>query len=402
MKHLRTGPLLVALGLALAACTGNTAAPPDAGATAKAEEAANALPRDPFYETPPDTAAAGTPLRAEPFTGWQLPEGASGTRLVYDSRSAQGKPVAASAAVLIPPGSPPAGGWPVVAWAHGTSGVAAQCAPSLMKDLYYPDVIPGWLQRGYAVVAADYSGLGAGNGHEYLTLTANAADVRYAVAAARKAVPGLSDRWVAVGHSQGGQTVWGVARQEATAPTGRFLGAVALAPVTPYDKLQSTVSDHKGQGQYLAYVASSIALQYRGFRPGDMLTDAGMRDYDRYLHDGCWGYGRAISGDGTPRQLLRAGWPERAAVKEFLARNRYTTEPLAGPLFVASGAADEDVAAPTIDAVVAEQCGRRTPVSYHRYPGDHGSIVSESTADQAQWVHDRFAGVPAPTTCRDR
>ncbi|QWF77703.1 lipase family protein [Amycolatopsis sp. CA-230715] len=397
MKHFRAGPLLVALGLALAACGTNT--PPDPGEAAKAEETANALPRDAFYDTPPDTAAAGTPLRAEPFTRWQLPAGASGTRLVYDSRSAQGKPVAASAAVLTPAGPPPPGGWPVVAWAHGTSGVAARCAPSLMKDLYYPDVIPEWLNRGYAVVAADYSGLGAGNGHEYLTLTANAADVRYAVAAARRAVPGLGERWVAVGHSQGGQTAWGVARQEAAAPTGGFLGAVALAPVTPYDQLQSTVADHKGQGQYLAYVASSIALQYPGFRPADMLTEAGMRDYDRYLHDGCWSYGRAIGGDGTPRRLLRPGWPERAAVKEFLARNRYTSEPLAGPLFVAAGTADEDVAAPTVEAVAAEQCGRHTPVSYHRYPGDHSGIVSESMADQARWVHDRFAGAPAPSTC---
>ena len=43
--------------------------------------------------------------------------------------------MAVSAVVLIPDGKPPAGGWPVIAWAHEFSGAARQCAPSLMKNL---------------------------------------------------------------------------------------------------------------------------------------------------------------------------------------------------------------------------------------------------------------------------
>ncbi|MFD0489608.1 alpha/beta hydrolase family protein [Saccharopolyspora spinosporotrichia] len=259
-----------------------------------------------------------------------MPEGAAGNLVVYNSRSAQGTPVAASAAVLTPAGPPPPGGWPVVAWVHGTSGVARQCAPSLMKDLYYPDEIANWLEQGYAVVAADYSGLGAGSGHEYITMTANAKDVRYSIAAARQAVAGLSERWVAVGHSQGGQAVWGVARQEAAEPTGRFLGSVAIAPVTPYDRLQREVADNEGQGQYLAYVASSIAAQYPAFQPRNVMSDKGMSNYERYLHEGCWTYGRALSGTGTPRELLRPDWSQDAAVREFIERNRYANAPLRG------------------------------------------------------------------------
>ncbi|GAA0628351.1 lipase family protein [Kutzneria viridogrisea] len=389
---------LALLVLLLTACS-----TPDALAQAKAAEAANALPRAAFYDTAPDSAAPGTPLRAERFTGWALPEGAVGTRLVYDSRSAQGKPVAASAAVLTPAGAPPSGGWPVIAWAHGTSGVAQQCAPSLMKDLYYGEFVANWLRQGFAVVATDYSGLGAGSGHEYLTLTANANDVRYSVAAARKAVAGLGDRWVVVGHSQGGQTAWGVARQQVAEPVGQFLGSVALAPVTPYDRLQQTVQDNQGQGQYLAYVASSIALQHPGFQPMDMLSEAGMRDYDQYLHAGCWSVGRVLSGTGTPRQLLRADWSHNPAVSQFLAGNRYSTAPLAGPLFVASGATDQDVAASTIAPVVAEQCGQGTPVAYHQYPGDHESVLDQASADLVRWIRDRFAGgSPAPSTCLSR
>ena len=405
MKRFRRVPTLLVLGLVLAACGGPAVQQPQSPvgdgvvAEAQADEAANALPRDGFYETKPDAAAAGTLLRSERFTQWQLPEGVTGTRIIYDSRSASGRPVAASAAVLTPPGPPPRDGWPVIAWAHGTSGVAARCAPTLMRDLYYPDVISTWLKAGHAVVAADYSGLGAGSGHEYLTLAANANDVRYSVAAARQAVAGLGARWVAAGHSQGGQAVWGVARQEASEPTGKFLGSVALAPVTPYDRLQAAAADNQGQGQYLAYVASSIALQHREFRPEDMLSAAGMRDYGQYLHGGCWPYGRAVSADGTPRQLLRPGWSRNAAVRRFLEHNRYTTGPLAGPIFVASGATDEDVPASTIATVVSEQCEQGSPVAYHEYPGTHETVLEQSAADQVQWVKDRFAGVPAPSTC---
>ncbi|QUH03854.1 lipase [Saccharopolyspora erythraea] len=399
----RRTSVLLALVLVLAACGGRPPAEQDDEiAGARAAEAANALPRSALYDTPPGAAVPGSVLGSERATGWQLPEGAAGNLVVYNSRSAQGTPVAASAAVLTPAGPPPPGGWPVVAWAHGTSGVARQCAPSLMKDLYYPDEIAHWLEQGYAVVAADYSGLGAGSRHEYITVTANANDVRYSVAAARQAVAGLSERWVAVGHSQGGQAVWGVARQEAAEPTGTFLGSVAIAPVTPYDRLQREVADNEGQGQYLAYVASSIAAQYPGFQPWNVISDKGMSNYERYLHEGCWTYGRALSGTGTPRELLRPDWSQDAVVREFIERNRYANAPLAGPIFVASGAADTDVAASTVAEVAAEQCGQGTPVDYHDYPGDHETVMRQSAADRSRWVADRFAGAPAPNTCSVR
>src|SRR4051794_3656476 len=34
------------------------------------------------------------------------------------------------AVTVIPKGDPPSGGWPVMAWAHGTTGMADICAPS--------------------------------------------------------------------------------------------------------------------------------------------------------------------------------------------------------------------------------------------------------------------------------
>lgn len=82
--------------------------------------------------------------------------------------------MATSGVVLVPAGAPPAGDWPVIAWAHGTSGVARMYAPSLMKDLTYGEegLLP-MVRAGFAVVATDYHGLGTEGPHEYLSKTAH-------------------------------------------------------------------------------------------------------------------------------------------------------------------------------------------------------------------------------------
>ena len=56
-------------------------------------------------------------------------------RIMYRSIGALGGPVAETGMVFVPHGSPPAGGWPVVVWAHGTTGVGDDCAPSKLPYL---------------------------------------------------------------------------------------------------------------------------------------------------------------------------------------------------------------------------------------------------------------------------
>src|SRR5215475_9726615 len=184
---------------------------PHSAAEAQKMEREDALPATPLYSNPTlGVSRPGDLLAQEPVTSYSLPVG-SAVRIAYHSRDATGHDVAATAAVLIPSGKAPAGGWPVIAWGHGTSGVARQCAPSLMKDVYYGDEgLKEMLNAGYAVVATDYHGLGTPGVHQWVNKTAQARDVIYSVPAARKAVPALGRRWVADGHSQGGLAAWGV------------------------------------------------------------------------------------------------------------------------------------------------------------------------------------------------
>jgi hypothetical protein len=169
-------------------------------------EAERALPITPFYTTgiAKTEAESGTLIRSEPATDYALPPGVTATRILYHTRTANNVDAIASGVVLVPYGQPPAGGWPLLAWSHGTSGVARNCVPSRMKSLFYNwEGFYEYVLMGYAVVATDYAGLGTKGRHAYLDMLTNGTDVIHSVPAARAAVPNLGKKWLVVGHSQG-------------------------------------------------------------------------------------------------------------------------------------------------------------------------------------------------------
>ena len=199
--------------------------------TVLAAQRADALPLTAFYDLEEaGDSHPGSLIRSEDGTGYDLPGGVTAVRIAYVSRDVAGEPVPATGVVLLPPGTPPAGGWPVIAWAHGTAGIARCCAPSLRRDLSY-----GWNGLflypllGYAVVATDYAGLGGPGVHQYMWSRAQGNDVAYSVPAARAAVPSLGPTWVGIGHSQGGYAVLRVPNIDAESARAGYLGSVVIA-----------------------------------------------------------------------------------------------------------------------------------------------------------------------------
>ena len=85
----------------------------------------------PFYEASAEdiAGAPGTLIRSEPMAF--APAGAQAYRVLYRSIGMHGEPIAVSGVIVVPPGPAPAGGRPIVAWAHPTTGVVPHCAPSL-------------------------------------------------------------------------------------------------------------------------------------------------------------------------------------------------------------------------------------------------------------------------------
>ncbi len=160
--------------------------------------------------------------------------------ITYRSRGVQGEPIVVSGYVLLPKGQPPFGGWPVLAWAHGTTGIADICAPSgdfpggPVHD--YQQQMEGaldwWLAQGYAVAATDYQGLGTPGGHPYMDAISQLHTVDDAVRALHKLRPqAFSPNWLVMGHSQGGAAALEVAAHgQADAPEYKLRGAIAIAP----------------------------------------------------------------------------------------------------------------------------------------------------------------------------
>ncbi|MCX6460038.1 MAG: hypothetical protein NTZ03_06985 [Actinobacteria bacterium] len=204
------------------------------GSRTQADQRQEAL--DPFY-TPPDplpSTKPGTLLRSEPL-GATL-TGASTFRILYVSQKADGSPTVSSGMLLIPDSPAPAGGRPVVAWAHPTVGLGDACAPSRRDEPISSQLTEPWMLQmisfGYVIVATDYAGLGTPGISQYLVGQAEANDVVNSVRAAREFKDsGASTTWMVYGHSQGGQSaLWTGDLAKNLAPELNLVAVAAAAP----------------------------------------------------------------------------------------------------------------------------------------------------------------------------
>ncbi|HWS69898.1 MAG TPA: lipase family protein [Steroidobacteraceae bacterium] len=361
------------------------------------------MPITHFYDTPQDLLEGkpGDLLRHESFAGYTLPAGASAVRILYHSVDAGGRDVASSAAILIPAGKKPAQGWPIIVWAHGTSGVARQCAPSAMKDIYYGDEgLYDMLKAGFAVVATDYHGLGTEGPHQYIDKIAQANDVVYAVPAAQEAVPSLGRQWVVDGHSQGGLAAWGVAEAEARLKDSSYLGAVSVAGATHLAWQVNHLNEDNGAGFYLVWWAYGIHARFPEFKPDEMLTTIGAAHYREVTTQGCWLYGYASYLHVDAPKMVKADWAKSLWVRKFFDENRVGDAPIAGPIFVIAGESDTAVPFAATRDLIDRACKNRQNVQFRSYPGlDHDPTMVNSTPDQIAWIKDRFGGIPATGNC---
>ncbi len=401
MRALVSALTLAVAGLAPVTAAAATSCDP------QCQQRANALPRTAFFH-PPDPLPPrppGTLIRSETFDGYRVGgTPVAATRILYHSRSSAGRDVAASGVVLVPPGRPPAGGWPVVADAHGTSGVAVGCAPSLMRDLYHGDQMLRFVARGWAVVAPDYAGLGAGGRAEFLNKTAAANDVLAAVRAARS-LP-LSSRWVLWGHSQGGGAALAVAERQVTRPDPGYLGAVVTAPAADLRPSVESIVATPGLGAFLPLIAYGAKLTDPRIRLRDVLSAEALRLLPSVRTD-CLGVLSARYAGLTGDDLVRPGYLAEPHFARFLAANSTGFRPVGGPVLLLQGGADQAIPTAITDRVADRLCRTGSVVDHRTVPGlGHDTIpgvvtgIDDGAAEQIlAWVADRFAGRAARSTC---
>jgi len=333
----------------------------------------------------------GTLLRQEPVPDHLvLTNAARGLRVLYTSTDGiDGKTaIAVSGAIYFPKGTAPTGGWPVIAWAHGTTGTADVCAPSWMtRGTRDTDYLNAWLAQGYAVVASDYQGLGTPGGHPWMAVRPEGWSVLDSVRSALAAFPELANLVVIVGQSQGAHAALSAAGlASAYAPKLRIRGTVATGvvggPKYAASRRTSTV---------LFLVLHKFQAVDPAFRPSDYLTEAGERGYAASATT-CVRPGPTI-----PLEDVLKVWPDRAKVAAF---EDWPTLRFSHPVFIGTGLADTAAAPDVQYGTAAAACRAGSIVETHYYPGqDHGGAVNASLVDSVPFVKKLFAGQPVSGNC---
>ena len=359
------------------------------------------FPLTKFYDTPNPFPAKppGDLIRSEEFEEYQLPEGVQAVRILYHSRSANGQDVAASGVVLYPEAKAPAGGWPVIAWAHALNGVARQCAPSLARNVQHGPFLSMYVSLGYAVVATDYAGLGTSFRNAFSDVQSNATDVIYSLPAARAAVPQLNSRWVAIGVGQGGPVAVSVAELERDLRDPNYLGSIAISGLDDVQDHYRPSSGHAIHEMPL-FLAYGVKTVYPEFDVKDILTDRGLALYPR-VEQACGDPGAEAK--LSPADLLKPGWASNQFVTQYFSRNTPGQKPAQGPIYILTSELDPSLPIGWTAQVVARMCKAGARVEFQRYPqSDTGSIFGDSVRDQIAWIQARFAGRPATSNCSEQ
>jgi pimeloyl-ACP methyl ester carboxylesterase len=331
--------------------------------------------------------------------------GMRAARVLYRSTSGDtAESTVVSGSVFTPRGTAPPDGWPVVAFGHGTLGIDGQCGPSRSPDLFnYVNVVRVLIQLGYAVALPDYQGLGAKGVHPYSDARTAGLNMIDAVRALRHTFPGVSDRWAAMGDSQGGGAAWAADEQARRyAPELRLVGAVASSPSADIagivDKAQQGTLTGE-QRPVMQLVIESLARLHPDLDRDDYRRGAAAH-YWNVLSDcsasAAYQRGQASkqlgARDFTPRT------PEAAnRLRQLLRDWALPQESLAAPLYVFYGGQDPYIDSAWTAGAIERACARGGVVTIHYDPtAGHNPANALSMID---WMADRFAGKPAPDDC---
>jgi hypothetical protein len=366
-------------------------------------------PRD-LYDVPDPLPPAppGTPIWAERVAA---PEGALAWRILYHSRSVRGDDIAVSGLVVVPDREPPRGGFPVIGYAHGTTGLADSCAPSrraealegaaganVRGDLPLP---PFW-DAGYVVVATDYEGLGTPGPHPYLVGGSEARSVLDSIRAAR-ALPEAhaGEPAVVVGISQGGHAALFTGElAEAYAPDAGLRGVVALAPGAELVQAAALLTGDPSVVGFGVAIGYGFAAANPELRLDEVLTPRALAAID-VIETGCIddileAYAGPVAETLRLDRLMQPPWPA------LLDENTPGRVRSSVRIFVGQGEADPLVIPELTDALVARLCAIGDGVTYRRYPGEsHSGVVEASQGDVLAWIADVVAGRPTGTAGDD-
>ncbi len=334
---------------------------------------------------------AGDVLERHPLPEDLLPaHAADGTRVVYRGVGYDGVRRAVSGSVFVPVGSAPPGGWPVVSYAHGTTGLAHHCAPSRVGlTPREREHVARWLAAGYAVAATDYEGLATAGPHPYFHGEAVADDVIDIVRAARHLHDRIGRTWLVAGFSQGGHAALFTGLMAGRyAPELDFRGTVAIAPPVHLPRLVRflTSAGDRPVSLLLPFLLAGVRVRDPGFDARVFLTDTGRDLVDLAANATLVDMFRAVRGL-TNADAGLTDVHRRPGIAPVLEACRVPVTRMDRPLYVTAGTADEIVPAEVVSAFVADLRWAGADVLYDRHDGaTHVDLLTAGLDDIITWA----------------
>jgi len=357
-----------------------------------------------FY-TPPKSmpkGTHGTPIWVRKLTGKAVLKSAKSNRLLlYLSHDTGNHDTAVSGTVSVPKGKVPKGGWPIVTWAHGTTGIADACAPSItgMPATYDQPLLNRFLKAGYAVVRTDYEGLGTPTEHPYLNGVSEGRGVLDMVRAARKLDRSLGKRVVIAGHSQGGHAaLWAASLAGKWTPELTIRGTLAFAPASHLGEqasLLSALTTPGGLSGLAAMIVRGIDVSDQSLNVASQLSDRARALYPQ-VDEVCLGDLTESDSFGglAPSELFKPD-AQLAPMVAALNENDPETLKIRTPVQIEQGDADTTVFKTFTDQLAPDLKGNGATVTYKTYAGlDHAGVVinSKSANDAVSYVKARLKG----------
>jgi predicted esterase len=338
-----------------------------------------------------DTVRTGDILERHPLPDELLPaHAADGTRIVYRGVGYDGGRRAVSGSVFVPVGSAPPSGWPLVSYAHGTTGLADHCAPSRVGlTRREREHVGRWLAAGFAVAATDYEGLATPGPHPYFHGEAVADDVIDIVRAARNTHARISRTWLAAGFSQGGHAALFTGLMASRyAPELDFRGTIALAPPVHLPELVRvmTSSGNRPVSLLLPFLLAGVRVSHPDVDARVFLTDLGRDLVDLAERATLVDMYRAVRGL-TNEDAGLTDVHHRPGIAPILHACRVPVTRMDRPVYVSAGAADEIVPVEVVTAFVADLRWAGADVVFDRHEGaTHVDVLDAGLDDIIAWA----------------
>ncbi len=374
------------------------------------------VPPSAFYQVDPSVAtgvAPGTVIKTEPIA--DAPEGVTAKRFLYVSQTASGvNNVVSGMYVTRSAPNPGPDGRPLVAVAHGTTGIAPGCGVSIAPFTQgttgygtWDQIISGLIGAGFAVVATDYANLGAAGTPDYITMKGEGADVLNSVRAAFDLDRDNLDRGNVglLGHSQGGHAVLSAAYiAPEYAPELSIKGTVGIAPAIfpPAPLLKTFITsgmdkDASGFLGFTADIVNSWAANYPGqISLEDVYTPKGV-EAAKVAQTQCEDAVTAAFA-GPKKDFVKPELPD--SIVTLASENFPIYAKYAQPLLIQQGLEDSTVV-PSVNIAAARTfCEQGSTVNLQTYPGDvHSSVLYTGESQAISWLRDRFADEPVDSDC---